>query len=289
MLREGQLLYTYLHLAPDPEQTKGLLGSGCTAIAYETVTDSHGGLPLLAPMSEVAGRLSIQAGATALEKVDGLLGQYFTAQSNVKPPLKKPAVYEGGDVRIKRELEQVHLILGFDGVSVTSEKREALALWSAILGGGMASRLFQEVREKKGLVYSIHSHHQSYTDAGVFNIEAGASPHQLQELSEVMAHTVVSTLDKIYPHELDRVKKQACAGLIMSRESLLNRCEQQAHHMLIFGRALTQQEITERINAVTIQDVQAVAEEVLKSKLSMAAIGNVDQLPTYDSMQRLFQ
>jgi len=71
MLREGQILYTYLHLAPDPEQTRGLVESGCTAIAYETVTDRHGGLPLLAPMSEVAGRMSIQAGAHALERAQG--------------------------------------------------------------------------------------------------------------------------------------------------------------------------------------------------------------------------
>ncbi|MCB1460494.1 MAG: alanine dehydrogenase, partial [Nitratireductor sp.] len=70
-LREGQLLYTYLHLAPDPEQTKGLLASGVTAVAYETVTDARGGLPLLAPMSEVAGRLAIQARATALQKANG--------------------------------------------------------------------------------------------------------------------------------------------------------------------------------------------------------------------------
>jgi len=71
MLREGQVLYTYLHLAPDPRQTEGLVKSGCTAIAYETVTDQHGGLPLLAPMSEVAGRMSIQAGAHALERAQG--------------------------------------------------------------------------------------------------------------------------------------------------------------------------------------------------------------------------
>ena len=70
-LREGQILYTYLHLAPDPEQTKGLVASGVTAVAYETVTDERGGLPLLAPMSEVAGRLAIQAGATALQKANG--------------------------------------------------------------------------------------------------------------------------------------------------------------------------------------------------------------------------
>ncbi len=71
MLREGQLLFTYLHLAPDPEQTRLLLESGCTAIAYETITDNHGGLPLLAPMSEVAGRMAIQAGAHSLEKAQG--------------------------------------------------------------------------------------------------------------------------------------------------------------------------------------------------------------------------
>src|SRR5919109_4447145 len=74
MLRSGQLLFTYLHLAPDPEQTKGLLESGCTAIAYETVTNGRGGLPLLAPMSEVAGRMSVQVGAHYLEKAQGGAG-----------------------------------------------------------------------------------------------------------------------------------------------------------------------------------------------------------------------
>jgi alanine dehydrogenase len=74
MLRKGQLLYTYLHLAPDPEQTKGLIKSGCTAIAYETVTSARGGLPLLAPMSEVAGRMSVQVGAHYLEKAQGGAG-----------------------------------------------------------------------------------------------------------------------------------------------------------------------------------------------------------------------
>jgi alanine dehydrogenase len=85
MLREGQLLYTYLHLAPDPAQTAGLVKSGCTAIAYETVTDRKGGLPLLAPMSEVAGRMSIQAGAHALEKAQGGSGVLMGGVPGVKP------------------------------------------------------------------------------------------------------------------------------------------------------------------------------------------------------------
>ena len=85
MLREGQILFTYLHLAPDPEQTHDLLKSGATCIAYETVTDRKGGLPLLAPMSEVAGRMSIQAGAHALEKAQGGSGVLLGGVPGVKP------------------------------------------------------------------------------------------------------------------------------------------------------------------------------------------------------------
>ncbi len=85
MLREGQLLFTYLHLAPDPQQTKGLMNSGCTAIAYETVTSARGGLPLLAPMSEVAGRMAVQAGASALEKAKGGFGVLLGGVPGVAP------------------------------------------------------------------------------------------------------------------------------------------------------------------------------------------------------------
>jgi alanine dehydrogenase len=95
-LREGQLLYTYLHLAPDPEQTKGLIASGVTAIAYETVTDDRGGLPLLAPMSEVAGRLSIQAGAFSLQKANGGRGVLLGGVPGVLPG--KVVVIGGGVV-----------------------------------------------------------------------------------------------------------------------------------------------------------------------------------------------
>jgi alanine dehydrogenase len=95
-LREGQLLYTYLHLAPDPEQTKGLLASGVTAIAYETVTDERGGLPLLAPMSEVAGRLAIQAGATSLQKANGGRGILLGGVPGVLPA--KVTIIGGGVV-----------------------------------------------------------------------------------------------------------------------------------------------------------------------------------------------
>lgn len=96
MLRRGQLLFTYLHLAPDPEQAAGLMKSGCTAIAYETITDARGGLPLLAPMSEVAGRMAIQVGAVALQKANGGLGVLLGGVPGVAPG--KVVVLGGGVV-----------------------------------------------------------------------------------------------------------------------------------------------------------------------------------------------
>jgi len=96
MLRPDQILYTYLHLAPDPEQTKDLVASGAVCIAYETVTDAHGGLPLLKPMSQVAGRMSIQAGATALEKAHGGRGVLLGGVPGVAPA--KVVVIGGGVV-----------------------------------------------------------------------------------------------------------------------------------------------------------------------------------------------
>ena len=96
MLREGQMLFTYLHLAPDPEQTHDLIASGCTAIAYETVTDAHGGLPLLAPMSEVAGRLAPQVGAWALQKEQGGRGTLLGGVPGVGPA--QVTVIGGGNV-----------------------------------------------------------------------------------------------------------------------------------------------------------------------------------------------
>ena len=120
-LRPDQILYTYLHLAPDPEQTKGLLASGVTAVAYETVTDDRGGLPLLAPMSEVAGRLSIQAGATALQKANGGRGVLLGGVPGVLPG--KVTVLGGGVVG----LHAARMAVGL-GADVTIIDRSILRL-----------------------------------------------------------------------------------------------------------------------------------------------------------------
>ena len=134
-LREGQILYTYLHLAPDPEQTKGLLSSGVTAVAYETVTDERGGLPLLAPMSEVAGRLSIQAGATALQKANGGRGVLLGGVPGVLPA--KVAVIGGGVVGL--HAARMAAGLGAD-VTVIDRSIPRLRQLDDIFGGRVHTR-----------------------------------------------------------------------------------------------------------------------------------------------------
>ncbi|MBB3318698.1 alanine dehydrogenase [Rhizobium sp. BK181] len=134
-LRDGQILYTYLHLAPDPEQTKGLLASGVTAVAYETVTDDRGGLPLLAPMSEVAGRLSIQAGATALQKANGGLGILLGGVPGVLPA--KVTVIGGGVVGL--HAARMAAGLGAD-VSILDKSLPRLRQLDDIFGGRVHTR-----------------------------------------------------------------------------------------------------------------------------------------------------
>ncbi len=134
-LRDGQILYTYLHLAPDPEQTKGLIASGVTAIAYETVTDDRGGLPLLAPMSEVAGRLSIQAGATALQKANGGRGILLGGVPGVLPA--KVAIIGGGVVGL--HAAKMAAGLGAD-VSILDRSIPRLRQLDDLFGGRVHTR-----------------------------------------------------------------------------------------------------------------------------------------------------
>ena len=130
MLREGQILYTYLHLAPDPEQTKDLVKSGAICIAYETVTGPRGGLPLLAPMSQVAGRMSIQAGAHCLEKAQGGRGMLLGGVPGVAPA---KVVILGGGV-VGTNAAAMALGMGADVTDPREDRSTAWKSWSARFG-----------------------------------------------------------------------------------------------------------------------------------------------------------
>lgn len=199
-------------------------------------------------------------------------------------PHESAASYKGGDYREVKELEQAHVILGFEGVSRHDDEYYAAATLSVLLGGGMSSRLFQEVREKRGLVYSIYSFHSGLRDAGLFGIYAGTGPNDLDELVPVVCDEVKKSCHELNETELARAKAQLRASLMMARESTVRRCEQLAMQMLLYGHPRTPEEILQRIAAIDLDAVTSVAKRVFNTAPSVAALGPVSTLDDYDAI-----
>ncbi len=193
----------------------------------------------------------------------------------------EPARYVGGDLRQARELEQVHILLGFPGFAFADRDYYAASVVSTALGGGMSSRLFQEIREKRGLVYSIYSFTHSYSDAGVFGVYAGTGEDEAAELMPALCAELRRLEDGLAPVELERARAQLKAGLLMSLEGTTARCEQQAAHMLVFGRPLDMQELIQRIEDVDDDAARRVARRIFSAAPTVTALGPVAQIEEY--------
>jgi predicted Zn-dependent peptidase len=201
----------------------------------------------------------------------------------VPPP--ETAAYAGGDFREGRDLEQVHLILGFDGVAYDHPDYHAASVLSTLLGGGMSSRLFQEIRERRGLVYSIFSFASSYTDGGVFSVYAGTGEDEVTELIPVLCDQIARAGDALTEEELARARAQIKAGLLMGMESTSHRCESMARHQLIHGRPVPMEEMIAKIEAVDAAAVRAAAASVLSGTPTVAALGNLGKVEDFDSIR----
>jgi predicted Zn-dependent peptidase len=195
-----------------------------------------------------------------------------------------PARYVGGDFREPRDLEQAHLVLGFEGISFTDPDYYALSVLSVLLGGGMSSRLFQEVREKRGLVYAIYTFAASYTDSGLFGVYAGTGEAEAGEVMEVVCDQLRETAGTIGVGELRRARAQIRASVLMSLESTASRCEQLARQMLVFGREIPIAEISDRIEAVDVAALDRVARRVLSRPATFVALGPVGRTPDFDAI-----
>jgi predicted Zn-dependent peptidase len=204
------------------------------------------------------------------------------------PPVAAPARYAGGERYENRDLEQVHFTLGFDGVPYGDPDYYAASVFSYLLGGGMSSRLFQEIREKRGLVYSIYSFTSPYRDGGNFGVYAGTGEKEVDELVPVLCDELNKVGAKISAEELARTKAQMKAGMLMSLESTSSRCERLAQNMLIHGKVFTYQEIIDKIDAVDEAAVIRVAQRIMRSKPTVAALGPVKRLEKMESISARF-
>ncbi|MDH5557386.1 MAG: insulinase family protein [Alphaproteobacteria bacterium] len=237
-------------------------------------------------MSSAYGASSMVLSAAGMIEHDHLvaLGRHLFRDLPDKKPLGDEKVAYGGGVHLEdRELEQVHLTVGFQGIGMHDPDIYAANVMAALFGGGMSSRLFQEIRERRGLVYSIHSYCSSYTDCGLFGIYAGTGEEEIEELMPVLTDEILRLADSLNEGEVRRARNQMKAATLMSLESTSARVEQIGEQMLVFGRPLPIDEIVARIDAVDIEAVRNVANRIFKGRPSLAAIGPLGRMMPYDS------
>jgi predicted Zn-dependent peptidase len=203
------------------------------------------------------------AGAVSHEQIVADAERLFAPFAGPAAPMPAPAKFIGGTHIEQRDLEQVHVALGFEGVPQGDPMIHSLQVFANALGGGMSSRLFQEVREIRGLCYSVYSFHAPYHDTGLFAIYAGTDPNDVDELMRVCAAEIEEAAITVSETEVMRAKIQMKAGLLMALESSGARAEQLARQMIIYGRPVPLDEIVAKIEAVTVDSVRSAATALL--------------------------
>ena len=185
----------------------------------------------------------------------------------------------------EKDIEQAHLVMGFKGVSRLDPRYPAQRLLSNILGGGSSSRLYQEIREKHGLVYSIYTFQDSYQDTSLFGLYAGTGPDELEQLVPLAIEQILDIKSNITEQELTRAKTQITSSIRMSREKMMTRADQQGRYVMAHGEPFTVAEFVDKINAVTADDITKLATEIFASDLLVSAYGPVGKLMPVANMK----
>ncbi len=197
----------------------------------------------------------------------------------------EPARFLGGERREDRALEQVHFALALDSPGYRDQGFYVAQTYASALGGGMSSRLFQEVRERRGLCYSIFAQAGAYSDAGMMTIYAGTSAERIAELADVTIDEMRRAADDMTPAEVARARAQMKAGLLMGLESPSSRAERLARLITIWGRVPELDETVARIDAVTTGDVRAFGAALATSgKAALALYGPVGSAPGLEAL-----
>ncbi len=230
------------------------------------------------------------AGAVEHEPIVALAEKWFAGLRAAPAVVPESARHGSGEYRAERDLDQAHLAIAFPGFAYDDPDYYALQVYATLLGGGMSSRLFQEVRENRGLAYSVYSFASSFSDSGLFAVYAGASEENMEPLVPVMAEEMAKTTVQVGEDEVARARAQLKVGLMMSHESSSSRVEQVGRQLLIFGRPLTADEIVAAVDKVDAAAVVRSARRVLGAGApAVAALGPIGRLENYDKIAARFR
>ncbi|WP_438448272.1 M16 family metallopeptidase [Gorillibacterium sp. sgz5001074] len=204
-----------------------------------------------------------------------LIEKHFGGFSNQGPeiPVTPPSFYSG-EIFHEKKTEQNHICLSLPGCSIRDDRLYAMILLNNAIGGGMSSRLFQEIREKRGLAYSVYSYHTSYLDNGMFTIYTGTAPKQTEEVLKVSMEVVGEVLHHgLTDAEVRKGKEQLKGSLILSLESTSSRMNRLGKNELLLGKHYTMDEIIQRIESVTQDQIRELTKEVFAHSFALAMVG----------------
>ncbi|MCA3266021.1 MAG: insulinase family protein [Azospirillum sp.] len=225
-----------------------------------------------------ANTIVVAAGNLDVPAFEADVAKLFGAWSARAALTETPARYAGGEFRDDGDLEQAHLVLGFPGVGLRDPDYWAAQVLATLLGGGMSSRLFQEIREKRGLAYSISAHASSYMDGGIFDVYTGTGEAEMAELVPALIAELRGAFAPPPEAEIRRAKAQMRAGLLMSLESTNARMDALGANLLVYGRDIPPEEVSRKVEAVTAEDLARVAARILKGRPTLAAMGPLAKL-----------
>jgi predicted Zn-dependent peptidase len=208
----------------------------------------------------------------------------FGGMPAIAPQQPESGRYTGGERRISRKLEQANLVLGLPGLSFKDPGYYAVHLFAHMLGGGLTSRLWHEVRETRGLAYSIDSFHLPFSDCGLFGIGAGTAGSDVRELMDVTLACMAQATHDISEIELVRAKAQMKVALLTALETPGGRIERVARQLLSWGRVVASEEIVRKVDALEVEHVREAGRRLLQSAPTLAAIGPIKGLPSLDSI-----
>ena len=223
----------------------------------------------------------VSSGAVSHREIMALAEEKFARLATGGSEPTPGAHYVGGDIRVVEDLEQAHVVYAFPGVAANDADFHVAQIHAMVLGGGMSSRLFQEVREKRGLCYSIYAFTNNFQDTGFTGIYAGTGEKEAGELSGVIAGEMEAMTAGVSDAELARAKAQLKSGLLMGLERPGTRAEQIAGQIFTFGELQSTAEIVAQIDAVDAPALRRYAERIM-TQPSMAAMGPVKKLERHD-------
>jgi predicted Zn-dependent peptidase len=229
-----------------------------------------------------AGAVDHEALLTEAERLLATLGA-------TTGPAPVAAHYHGSIKRSEKPFEQTHLVLAFEAPPYLHSHYFAMQMLAGALGGGMSSRLFQEVRERRALCYAIHAFASSLSDSGMFAIYAATGPDRADELIAVIRDELLRAAEHGFREdEISRVKAQLKMGLLAGLESSSARAEQLARQVLIYGRPLSTEELIEKVEGVSLADLELLAGSLLGSPLSLATVGPILHVARFDAVAEKF-